>query len=60
MDDLNVALFYIFVLSVILLLVAYFAGVKSDVQSFSSAFNTLLQTATGRTSSGAFAAYPKQ
>lgn len=59
-DDVNVALFYIFILSLALLLVAYYAGVKTDVASFSSAINSLLLTATGRTSSGAFAAYPKQ
>jgi hypothetical protein len=57
-DDLNIALFYIFILSLVLLVAAYFAGVSTDVQSFSAAFKSLLLTATGRNAQGNFAAYP--
>lgn len=58
MDDLSIALWYVFVLSLVLILVAYFKGVQTDAQQFGATFNSLLLTATGRDSSGNFAAYP--
>lgn len=60
MSDLEIVLWYIFVLSLVLILVAYYQGVKTDVTQFSSAINSLLQTATGRNAQGNFVAYPKQ
>lgn len=50
--------FYIFVLSLVLILVAYYAGVQTDAGAFSSAINSGIQTVTGRTNNGQFAAYP--
>lgn len=59
-DDLSIALWYVFVLSLVLILVAYYKGVQTDTQQFSQAFQSLLNTATGRDKNGNFVAYPKQ
>lgn len=57
-NTVNMLIAYIFALSLILLLAVYYVGVQTDTKSFSAAINSLLQTATGRTSNGTFAGYP--
>ncbi len=51
-------LFYAFAISVLLIVVVYFVGVKTDAAALGSSVNSLIQTLTGRTSSGQFANYP--
>ena len=58
MSTVNQLIAYIFFLSLVLLIAVYYVGVQTDTQSFSAAINSLLQTATGRTSNGTFAGYP--
>lgn len=58
MSEVDTAIRYIFVLSLILIVVAYFAGSTKVLNSLGSTTNSLIQTATGRNSSGDFAAYP--
>ena len=58
MDSVDHALTWIFGISLVLVLLAYYAGTVADVNAFSGAFNSLLQTVTGRNSAGNFAAYP--
>lgn len=57
MEEVDKALGMLFALSVILIFVAYYVGVVSDVKVFGGALNTLLLTATGRNSAGQFAGY---
>jgi hypothetical protein len=52
------ALWYIFVLSVLLMLAVYYIGVKSDATAVGSALNSMLLTVTGRLPNGQFASYP--
>jgi hypothetical protein len=49
---------YIFLLSALLIVVAYFVGASTDTNSLASGMNKLILSLTGRNSSGAFAAYP--
>lgn len=49
---------YIFLLSLALIAVAYYAGLQTDASALSSAFNSGIQTLTGRGSNNQFAAYP--
>lgn len=49
---------YIFILSLVLILVAYYAGVKTDEQAFASGVRSILQTTTGRGPNNQFAGYP--
>lgn len=58
MSEVDTAIRYIFVLSLILIIVAYFAGTQKVLSTLGSTTNSLIQTATGRNSSGDFAAYP--
>ncbi len=58
MSTVNQLIAYIFFLSLVLLIAVYYVGVKTDTAAFSSAVNSLLQTATGRTANGTFAGYP--
>ena len=53
------ALFYIFVLSLVLIGLAYYVGLTSDVPSVANGLRSLIYSVTGRTSSGNFAGYPK-
>jgi len=53
------ALRYLFVLAVLLLLLAYFVGAQGLGKTLFGGVNQLGLTFTGRTSSGAFAGYPK-
>lgn len=57
MEEVDRALGMLFVLSIVLILVAYYVGAVSDIKVFGGALNTLLLTATGRNSSGQFAGY---
>lgn len=59
MDTVDKALTWIFAISLVLVLVAYYVGTKSTVGAFSQAIDSLLLTVTGRNSSGAFSGYPK-
>lgn len=58
MDEFDKALFYIFVLSFLLIGVAYYVGTQADAGTLFTGFNNLILTATGRNSQGQFAAYP--
>lgn len=57
-DDINTAIRYIFVISIILVMVAYFAGTKNVIGTLGSTANTLILSSTGRNSQGNFASYP--
>lgn len=57
MGEVQRTIFYLFVLAVILIVVAYWGGSKQILQTIFSGANTLDLTATGRDSSGKFAAY---
>lgn len=52
------ALYYAFILSVLLIAAVYFIGVATDAKSLGAALNQLVLSLTGRTSSGQFANYP--
>jgi len=58
MSEVDTAIRYIFVLSLILIVVAYFAGTQKVLTTLGSTTNSLIQTATGRNSQGDFASYP--
>lgn len=58
MTEVDKAIRYIFVISVILILVAYFAGTQNVLSTFGTQLVAIMNTATGRTSSGQFASYP--
>lgn len=58
MSEVDKALQYIFILSLILVVVAYWAGSKEVATALGSQINSLILTATGRNSNGQFAAYP--
>ena len=49
---------YIFLLSALLIIVAYFAGAASDVNSFTRGLTKISYAVTGRNAQGNFAAYP--
>lgn len=59
MGSVDRALWYIFILSLVLIGVAYWVGLKSDIGSISAALNSLVLYVTGRNSKGNFAGYPK-
>lgn len=52
-------IFYLFVLALVLISVAYWAGTQKILGTLFSGVNTLDLTATGRNQQGQFAAYPK-
>ena len=58
MNTVDKALTWIFGISLVLILVAYYVGTKSTVGAFSQAIDSLLLTLTGRDASGKFASYP--
>lgn len=58
MDGVSEAIRYIFVLSLILIVVAYFTGSTGVLNSLFSGVNKIALTATGRTQQGTFASYP--
>lgn len=49
---------YIFLLSALLIVVAYFVGAATDVNSLANGVVKLSYALTGRTPQGQFAAYP--
>ena len=50
---------YLFILSLVLIVVAYYVGTTNILTTGGSVINKLGNTYTGRSSSGAFAGYPK-
>lgn len=58
MGEIDKTLWYLFILSLVLIGVAYYTGLKSDAGAFASAINKLGLTFTGRNSQGTFSAYP--
>jgi hypothetical protein len=53
------ALYYVFILSLVLVALAYYTGLQTDAGALKDAFVSILYAITGRTSSGSFAGYPK-
>jgi hypothetical protein len=53
------AIRYIFLLSALLIAVAYFAGLSTDANAFGANAVNIIYAVTGRDKKGAFAAYPK-
>lgn len=58
MSEVDSAIRYIFVLSLILIIVAYYVGSQNVLSTLGTATTGLLYTATGRTSQGTFTPYP--
>lgn len=59
MQEVDKTLWYLFILSAMLIGVAYFTGLTSDLGSVFSGANMLGLTFTGRNQAGTFSAYPK-
>ena len=59
MDTLNRTVSYLFILSLILIVVAYYAGSQAVLGTIFSGVNTIGDTYTGRNAQGQFATYPK-
>lgn len=59
MSTVDKALWYIFALSLVLVMLAYYVGVKTDAGALGDALRSLIYAVTGRNSSGGFAGYPK-
>jgi hypothetical protein len=57
-SDFMVAIRYIFVLSFILIIVAYWGGSTHVLSTGGTVLTNLINTSTGRTSGGSFAGYP--
>lgn len=49
---------YMFLLSALLIVVAYFVGAATDINALSSGLNKLVLSITGRNQQGQFGAYP--
>lgn len=49
---------YIFILSALLILVAYFVGAATDTNALAAGITRIVYAVTGRDASGKFAAYP--
>lgn len=58
MDEFDKALRYIFVLSFILIIVAYYAGSQNIIKTGGTALTNLTYAVSGRTPQGQFASYP--
>lgn len=52
------ALYYIFILSLVLIAVAYYAGTSNVLGTLGTQFGNLLNISTGRNTQGQFGAYP--
>ena len=59
MNTLERTVLYLFILSLVLILVAYWAGSKALFETLFAGANQLGNTYTGRNAQGQFAAYPK-
>jgi len=57
MSEVERALYYIFILSLVLIVVAYYAGSVNVLKTFGTQFGNLLDIATGRNTQGQFAGY---
>ena len=57
-NEFDKALRYIFILSFILILVAYYLGSTNVINSLGSNLTGLVNTVTGRNAQGQFAGYP--
>ena len=53
------ALFYIFILSLVLDGLAYYVGVQTDAPALANALQQIVYSVTGRNNQGNFAGYPK-
>ena len=58
MDEVSRTIRYLFILAVLLILVAYWAGANQLLKTGITGVNTLDLTVTGRDAQGRFAAYP--
>jgi len=58
MAEIDKAMFYIFVLSLILVAAAYYIGTTSVLNSIGQNVGSLILTSTGRNAQGVFSAYP--
>lgn len=58
MSEVDSAIRYIFVISLVLVIVAYWAGSQKVLTTLGSTTTNLLNTATGRDAQGKFASYP--
>lgn len=58
MDTLDVTIRDVFVVTVILVILAFFAGFTTDAKTAFAGVNTLLLTASGRNQQGNFVSYP--
>lgn len=58
MDELSRTVRYLFILGLVLIVVAYWAGSKAVLSTIFGGVNTIDLTATGRNSQGQFASYP--
>lgn len=59
MSEVDVAIRYIFILSVILILVAYWAGTTKVASTFGTQLSNLINVSTGRNpQTGNFSSYP--
>ncbi len=58
MDTLNRTVSYLFILSLALIVVAYWAGSNAVLTTLFAGANTIGNTYTGRDTQGKFAAYP--
>jgi hypothetical protein len=58
MSEVGRTINYLFILALILILVAYWAGTNQVLSALFAGTNTLDLTATGRNAQGTFAAYP--
>ena len=59
MDEIDKTLNYIFILSLVLIAVAYYAGSTKVLGTIGQQVGNLILVSTGRTSDGKFADYPK-
>lgn len=56
-EGVGAAIRYIFILSFLLILVAYYLGSTNVINAFGSNLTGLINTSTGRTANGQFAGY---
>ena len=59
MDEVDKALHYIFILSLVLIGVAYYAGTTNVLNAVGKNLGSLILTSTGRNAQGNFANYPQ-
>lgn len=55
----NRALFYAFILSLVLIAVVYYIGLSTEAPALATSLRSLVYALTGRNNSGQFADYPK-